>query len=476
MTYNDFERIMATIPTVVGATPLREFGKNVRHLEQEIEGRIVGVNPDFLKLTGQQLEAGRFLTDADLFYSANVAVLGFRGRREALPLRRSRRQDDPHRRRALFPGRRRHVVQGPVGRHRQQPGGPGFQQGRLHPAHHRPRPLRRGHRESKSREASPPSGSSSRRSPSPSTRWRTSRGRPSALDSMLGQFHPKKDYAITVPLELLEKAEATQRIFNLVLGSIASISLLVGGIGIMNIMLATVSERTREIGIRRALGARRRDIIEQFLIETTVMSASGGLIGVLLGVAAPPLVSYLSGMPVVIRPWSPIIAFLIAVTIGVVFGVYPARRAAMLDPVEALRRVRPSDRIAEATSLCRRLRAHRAAADRHAFGQRAGRHAEAALGKLVADLPEQGEAVGIHPERDRRPLRTEPIDRARKLRERSLGRLEGLTPIVRFRHQLPAAELEADTLAREQLFHASREPHEPARIQVRRHPPGRPCC
>ncbi len=161
-----------------------------------------------------------------------------------------------------------------------------------------------------------------------------------ALDSMLGQFHPKKDYVITVPLELLEKAEATQRIFNLVLGSIASISLLVGGIGIMNIMLATVSERTREIGIRRAIGARRRDIIEQFLIETTVMSASGGLIGVLLGVAAPPLVSYLSGMPVVIRPWSPIIAFLIAVTIGIVFGVYPARRAAMLDPVEALRRRR----------------------------------------------------------------------------------------------------------------------------------------
>jgi putative ABC transport system permease protein len=140
-----------------------------------------------------------------------------------------------------------------------------------------------------------------------------------------------------VPLELLEKAEATQKIFNLVLGSIASISLLVGGIGIMNIMLATVSERTREIGIRRAVGARRRDIVEQFLIETTVMSASGGLIGVVIGVAVPPLVSYLSGIPVVIRPASPIIAFLIAVTIGIVFGVYPARRAAMLDPVEALR-------------------------------------------------------------------------------------------------------------------------------------------
>ena len=157
-----------------------------------------------------------------------------------------------------------------------------------------------------------------------------------AIDSMLKQFHPKKDFAITVPLELLEKAEATKRIFNLVLGSIASISLLVGGIGIMNIMLATVSERTREIGIRRALGAKRRDIIEQFLIETTVMSGSGGLIGVVLGLAVPPVVARLSGIPVVISPWSPIVAFLIAVLTGVIFGVYPARRAAMLDPVEAL--------------------------------------------------------------------------------------------------------------------------------------------
>ena len=123
----------------------------------------------------------------------------------------------------------------------------------------------------------------------------------------------------------------------MVSGSIVSISLLAGGIGIMNIMLATVSARTREIGIRRALGARRRDIIEQFLIEATVISSSGGLIGVLVGMAVPPFYSQLSGIPVVIRPWSPFIAFVIAVSIGVIFGVYPAHRAAMLDPVDALR-------------------------------------------------------------------------------------------------------------------------------------------
>src|SRR6185436_3008536 len=116
---------------------------------------------------------------------------------------------------------------------------------------------------------------------------------------------------------------ATKRIFNLVLGSIAGISLIVGGIGIMNIMLATVTERTREIGIRRALGAKRRDIVFQFLIETAVISATGGAIGVLLGVAVPPVVSHLSGVPAVIRPESPVIAFVIAVGIGVIFGVYP---------------------------------------------------------------------------------------------------------------------------------------------------------
>ncbi len=131
--------------------------------------------------------------------------------------------------------------------------------------------------------------------------------------------------------------EASQRDFQLVFAAIAAISLLIGGVGIMNIMLVTVSERTREIAIRRALGARRRDIVEQFLIETSVISALGGLIGVAVGVAAPAVLSRYSGLPVVIRPMSPIFAFMTAVSIGVIFGVYPARRAAMLDPGEALR-------------------------------------------------------------------------------------------------------------------------------------------
>jgi ABC-type antimicrobial peptide transport system permease subunit len=137
---------------------------------------------------------------------------------------------------------------------------------------------------------------------------------------------------------------------------IAGISLIVGGIGIMNIMLATVTERTKEIGVRRALGAKRRDIIEQFLTETVVLSATGGLVGVLLGLLCPFAVDktrslftwlvpdLMASLPANIQtlqpqiaPWSVVVAFAISVAVGLVFGLYPARRAALMDPIEALR-------------------------------------------------------------------------------------------------------------------------------------------
>jgi putative ABC transport system permease protein len=158
-----------------------------------------------------------------------------------------------------------------------------------------------------------------------------------ALKEVLERNHKKKDYEIIVPLELLKRAERTKQIFNIVLGSIAAISLLVGGIGIMNIMLASVTERTREIGIRRALGARRLDIISQFLVETVLLSGAGGVLGVLLGVTIPFIVSHAAGMKTIITLWSPLLAFSISGLIGIVFGLYPAFRAANMDPVEALR-------------------------------------------------------------------------------------------------------------------------------------------
>jgi putative ABC transport system permease protein len=133
------------------------------------------------------------------------------------------------------------------------------------------------------------------------------------------------------------KEEETKRTFNIVLGSIAGISLLVGGIGIMNVMLATVTERTREIGIRRALGAKRRHIVTQFLVETVVLSVGGGLLGIALGLLIPVIVERTANMPTIVTPSAPILAFGISALIGVVFGLYPAWRAANMDPVEALR-------------------------------------------------------------------------------------------------------------------------------------------
>jgi putative ABC transport system permease protein len=158
-----------------------------------------------------------------------------------------------------------------------------------------------------------------------------------AVKDVLERNHKKQDFEVVVPLELLRRAERTKQIFNVVLGSIAAISLLVGGIGIMNIMLASVTERTREIGVRRALGAKRRDIVVQFLVETVMLSAAGGLLGVALGVTIPWLVSAFAGMKTIVTFWSPVIAFTISGLVGVVFGIYPAFRAARMDPVEALR-------------------------------------------------------------------------------------------------------------------------------------------
>ncbi|MEW6252785.1 MAG: ABC transporter permease [Planctomycetota bacterium] len=158
-----------------------------------------------------------------------------------------------------------------------------------------------------------------------------------AVERMLQQSHRKVDYRIDVPLALLRDAEATKRRFNIVLGSIAGISLLVGGIGIMNIMLASVTERTREIGIRRAIGAKRAQIILQFLIETTVLSTTGGIVGLAIGLTIPWLVTQMAGMPTVVTGWSLLLAVGISLTVGLVFGLYPARHAANLDPIEALR-------------------------------------------------------------------------------------------------------------------------------------------
>ena len=158
------------------------------------------------------------------------------------------------------------------------------------------------------------------------------------ISGMMGSMHNQiDDFTLIVPEKLLEQSRQTQRIFNIVMGAIASISLLVGGIGIMNIMLASVLERTNEIGLRRALGARRRDISRQFILEAVTISLSGALMGIALGFGIARGVSAYSGWSTIVTPISVILGVGVSVSVGLVFGIFPARKASLISPIEALR-------------------------------------------------------------------------------------------------------------------------------------------
>jgi putative ABC transport system permease protein len=157
------------------------------------------------------------------------------------------------------------------------------------------------------------------------------------IEAILKRFHERQDYQATVPLELLASMERTQRVFNVVLPIIAGISLLVGGIGILNIMLASVTERTREIGIRRAIGATQLDITVQFLIETITLAGIGGIAGVGAGVAGVLALERFTEWAPVVTPAAVALSLAISCTTGIVFGLYPARRAALMNPIQALR-------------------------------------------------------------------------------------------------------------------------------------------
>jgi putative ABC transport system permease protein len=154
---------------------------------------------------------------------------------------------------------------------------------------------------------------------------------------LASSHHGADDYSVIVPSELLAEQKRTEQLVNTVMVAIASISLLVGGIGIMNIMLASILERTREIGLRRAVGARQSDIVRQFVVEAVMISFAGGSIGVAFGFLISRLIALLAGWSTIVTFGSIALAFLVSISVGLVFGIYPATKAARLDPVEAIR-------------------------------------------------------------------------------------------------------------------------------------------
>ncbi len=159
-----------------------------------------------------------------------------------------------------------------------------------------------------------------------------------AAERIMSRRHRNaNDFKVIVPIELLKQSQQTQRIFNIVMGAIASISLLVGGIGIMNIMLSSVLERTREIGVRRAVGATRNDVVTQFLIEATLLSIIGGVVGIIFGAVMAWLITLYAGWTTVVGVWAVSLAFGVSAGVGVLFGWWPAQKAAEMDVINALR-------------------------------------------------------------------------------------------------------------------------------------------
>ncbi len=333
--YADYESLL-DVPTIKKALPIREIRKQIRHLEKFLDGRVVGTTHDYDEFNRLEMERGRFLTPSDNERYENFAVLASETAKTLFPYQ------DPIGASVKL-GSDYYTVVG-VTRERAASAGIGgslaaqdFNKDVYIPIN--TCRLRFGERVIDTRSGSF-SVEETQLSQITLQVEDISKVRATApiIEAIVKPKHPKKDVDMIVPYELLLEAQRTARQFSIILGTIASISLIVGGIGIMNIMLATVTERTREIGIRRALGAKRWDITQQFLIETVVLSGIGGILGVMIGIGVPFLLQYfLPDQRPVITPESVIISFSISVGIGILFGIYPARRAAQMDPIDALR-------------------------------------------------------------------------------------------------------------------------------------------
>lgn len=335
------------IDSVVRSVPMRIFPQEIRRLHRMHNGRVVGTTQAYQEVNKLNLIKGRFLADADDITDEgddnelrNVCVLGSEVAEALFPL------EDPVGQ-AIVLNRQHFVVVGVLG-DRMPTGSIGGSSAAEEYNSDVYIPLKTCRSRYGEKIFLRSSGSFSGEEVElhqitlTISEMDKVRSAGAAVRDQLETSHPKKDYAVTVPLDRLEEAERARDRYQILLAFIASISLVVGGIGIMNIMLATVTERTREIGIRRALGARRADITFQFLIEAIAQTSVGGLFGVLLGltiVFGVPLVALWFGynLPAKLHVNSIYLALGVAVSVGVLFGWYPAQRASRLDPIEALR-------------------------------------------------------------------------------------------------------------------------------------------
>ena len=332
LTYEDYRRISESFPTIRQTAPVKLMRKDSRLQERVMELRVVGTTPEWFDLVPREIIAGRIILQADQEKHSPVAVLTEFGARKILATQAVIGQ-------TIRIGGNEFEIVGIVKSESGQAGNIQIPDQEIDVYI----PIEVASQDFGDIVARMTAGSFERERIElhqiivQVDDVQYVEAAAIGIERMLELFHKKKDYNVSVPLTLLKQAEATKRTFNIVLGSIAGISLLVGGIGIMNIMLASVTERTREIGIRRAIGAKRRQIIYQFLIETVVLSTIGGIIGLGIGILIPFLITLFSGMATVVTLYGIILPLCISMAIGILFGLYPAIQAAKVDPIVALR-------------------------------------------------------------------------------------------------------------------------------------------